>query len=44
MKLSVVNPVGKEAVVTVLGPGDFFWSREALDACSVKIPANEKLK
>src|SRR6202790_1439000 len=24
MKLSVVNPVGKEAVVAVLGPGDFF--------------------
>ena len=29
VKLSVVNPVGKEAVVAVLGPGDFFWSREA---------------
>jgi CRP/FNR family cyclic AMP-dependent transcriptional regulator len=24
VKLSVVNPVGKEAVVAVLGPGDFF--------------------
>ena len=24
MKLSVVNEVGKEAVVAILGPGDFF--------------------
>src|ERR1700674_3531427 len=24
VKLSVVNPVGKEAVVAMLGPGDFF--------------------
>ena len=24
MKLSVVNEVGKEAVVAMLGPGDFF--------------------
>jgi CRP-like cAMP-binding protein len=25
VKLSVVNEVGKEAVVAILGPGDFFW-------------------
>src|SRR6202051_4873447 len=24
VKLSVVNPVGKDAVVAILGPGDFF--------------------
>ena len=24
MKLTVVNEVGKEAVVAILGPGDFF--------------------
>jgi CRP-like cAMP-binding protein len=27
VKLSVVNEVGKEAVVAILGPGDFFWRR-----------------
>ena len=25
VRLSVVNEVGKEAVVAILGPGDFFW-------------------
>ena len=25
VKLSVVNEVGKEAVLAMLGPGDFFW-------------------
>ncbi len=25
VKLSVVNEVGKEAVLAILGPGDFFW-------------------
>ena len=25
VKLTVVNEVGKEAVVAILGPGDFFW-------------------
>jgi len=25
VKLTVVNEAGKEAVVAILGPGDFFW-------------------
>ena len=25
VKLSVINEDGKEAVVAILGPGDFFW-------------------
>jgi len=25
VKLTVVNETGKEAVVAILGPGDFFW-------------------
>ena len=25
VRLSVVNETGKEAVVAILGPGDFFW-------------------
>jgi Cyclic nucleotide-binding domain len=29
VKLSVVNEVGKEAVVAILGPGDFFLVRDA---------------
>ncbi|MGD0957353.1 MAG: cyclic nucleotide-binding domain-containing protein [Candidatus Acidiferrales bacterium] len=27
VKLTVVNEVGKEAVVAILGPGDFLWRR-----------------
>jgi CRP-like cAMP-binding protein len=35
IKLSVVNEVGKEAVVAMLGPGDFFGEgKDCRSACS----------